>query len=130
MGKPEPQVKPELVLIEDNADTRDLLQVFLESKFDVLVFSNPMDALRRLREQTPAVILSDVLMPDMDGLQFVRQLRASGISTPVIALSANVVRGASEKALEAGFNVFIAKPITDLAGLVSTIEKLINAPEA
>jgi CheY-like chemotaxis protein len=86
-------------------------------------------AARALLEHEPDVIVCDIAMPGEDGYSFVRSLRASGSSVPAIALTAHAMEVDAARAIDAGFNIHLAKPVS-LDRLLSAIGKFIADPSA
>jgi len=79
--------------------------------------ANGLDALRLWREHDHALVLTDIHMPDMDGFELARQLRAEEMAlgrlrTPIVALTANALKGEAERCLEAGMDDYVTKPLT------------------
>jgi len=111
---------PRAILIaDDDADNRALVASLLESLgFVVRVAANGRDALSSLETTRPDLILTDLLMPSINGLQLVRALRTDSSldEIPVIAMSASASEFTSEEALQAGCAAFLPKPLrlTDL----------------
>src|SRR5687767_14273612 len=122
-----PDVRPPLVLIvEDDTDTREMYSEFLShSGLRVAEAHSGRRALERVREQTPDVVVTDIAMPGMDGLELSRQLRSSAPTrdVPIIAVSGN----ASESAREAGADVVLEKPCTP-DELLHVIEGVLTKP--
>jgi len=106
---------PELILVaEDERDIRDLLVTFLEiGGFKTVAVPNGQEAVRQAVDRRPDLILLDVRMPRMDGLQACATLKAMpGIcDIPVIFLSAYATPQDVEKGLAAGAEKYLAKPI-------------------
>jgi signal transduction histidine kinase/DNA-binding NarL/FixJ family response regulator len=103
-----------ILLVDDDADNRVLVTSLLESiGFRVLSAGNGRDALSYIRAFRPDLILTDLLMPSMTGLQLVRALRvdSSIAQIPVIAMSASASDFTREEALEAGCTGFLSKPL-------------------
>jgi CheY-like chemotaxis protein len=76
------------------------------------VASNGIEAVESIERQMYDVILMDVQMPEMDGLEATRQIRKKKIPQPtIIAMTANAMQGDREMCLEAGMNFYVAKPI-------------------
>ncbi len=128
-----PGDKPPLVLLaEDKEENINLLTDYLESQgYIVIVARNGVEALERAKEETPDIILMDVQMPEMDGLEATRRIRADVdlVRIPVIALTALSMPGDKERCLAAGANEYMSKPV-NLRALVRTINiQLINAGE-
>ncbi len=128
-GPPDTGLPAPLVLVaEDNEANVRLLASYLRAKgYRVSVARNGRDALAAARSEPPAVILMDLQMPVMDGLEAMGRLRAepdprlSGI--PVIVLTARAMPGDRAGAIEAGADDYLAKPV-DLNRLLQMIEKL------
>ena len=88
------------------------------------------EALARLAEQVFDVVLMDIHMPEMSGLETVRRLRAAGHAsarTPVIALTADIVSRRPDEYRALGFQDFVAKPIL-VSGLMEAIKRAVSAP--
>jgi two-component system cell cycle response regulator DivK len=108
-------VPDDLILVVDDNDknlrlARDVLRV---NGFRTLEASTAREALTLAAEQLPNVILMDVRLPDMSGVEAVRRLKAdpSTATIPVIALTAFAMDGQREWLLDAGFDDYVAKPI-------------------
>jgi two-component system cell cycle response regulator DivK len=100
--------------IEDNFENRILIRRILQySGYEVLEAENAYEALELLESSTPDMILMDINMPDIDGYSLTRQLKSNikFRNVPIIAITANVMKGDREKSLLAGCDGFIAKPI-------------------
>ncbi len=116
-----------VLLVEDNefniAATGDYLQ---DRGYAVVVARNGREALTMAEEAKPDVILMDIQMPVMDGLEATRQLRArpAFAHTPLIALTALAMPGDRERCLEAGASAYLTKPVS-LKRLIETITDLI-----
>jgi CheY-like chemotaxis protein len=121
---------PTLAIVEDNADNRLLLQAILGGDFDLVEFDNGTDALAGFAKARPDLVLLDISLPDMDGTEILRRVRADdGLrDLPVIALTAHAMTGDREKFLAAGFNDYITKPIVDETQLFSAIKRLLKKP--
>ena len=105
-----------ILYVEDNPDNMRLVQRALGAKgYTVHEAFNGLDGLSRAEELTPDVILLDINLPDIDGYEVARRLRQSKNSSlhyvPIIAITANALKGDAEKALAAGCDVYMAKPI-------------------
>ena len=89
----------------------------------IIVARNGVEAIERAQAEQPDLILMDIQMPEMDGLEAMRRLRADGaLSTvPVIALTALAMPGDRERCLEAGANEYLSKPVS-LRQLVAMIK--------
>lgn len=117
-----------ILLVEDNELNRDMLFRRLQRKgYQVVLAVDGEEAIDRARRETPALILMDLSLPVLDGLEATRRLKAdAGTRTiPVIALTAHALVGDREKAMEAGFDDYDSKPI-DFTRLLGKIEALLN----
>jgi two-component system cell cycle response regulator DivK len=105
---------PIILYIEDNADNRMLVRrVLMAEDFDVVECSDGPSGITWAEQHTPALILMDINLPEIDGLAVTARLRDMPHlrRVPIIALTANVMKGDREKTLAAGCTGFIAKPI-------------------
>ncbi|GMU04884.1 ATP-binding response regulator [Corallococcus caeni] len=104
--------RPRILLADDNADMRDYVRRLLSQRYDVTAVANGAEALRSARESRPDLVLSDVMMPVMDGIQLVKQLRADEAlrTLPVILLSARAGEEATASGLELGADDYLTKP--------------------
>ena len=103
-----------ILIVDDNTQNLKLARVVLANEgFDVLTASNAEDALQLLRRVTPRLILMDIQLPGMDGLELTRRLKADPATGAVriIALTAYAMKGDDEKAFAAGCDGYITKPI-------------------
>jgi two-component system cell cycle response regulator DivK len=104
--------------IEDNIDNRTLIRrILMAEGYEVAEAGNAGEALDALKSLHPDLILMDINMPEVDGYTLTSRIRAmSGFeNVPIVALTANVMRGDRERSLEAGCDGYIQKPIdTDL----------------
>ena len=102
-----------VLIVEDDRDIRELIQATLEPDFECLLASNGMEAWQLALEGEPDLIISDILMPVMDGHEFVRRLRKDPAfnTVPVIFLSALGSRDHIRKGYELGATLYLTKPI-------------------
>jgi len=117
-----------ILYVEDNPDNRSLVRRVLESEgYSVIEAPSASQALTVLQNGQPDVILMDINMPDMDGYALTAQIRAmpAHARVPIVAVTANVMRGDREKSLEAGCDGYIQKPI-DIDDLSRQIERFIR----
>jgi len=113
-----PAPAPRAVLIVDDNELNRLLgQKLLERDgHTVEVASDGREALAAIARRAPDVVLMDLEMPGLDGLETTRELRRRGSAVPVIALTANAIQGDRERCLAAGMDDYLPKPL-DLAAL-------------
>jgi CheY-like chemotaxis protein len=114
----EPKLR--VLLAEDNAVNQKLALRLLEKQgHSVLVVGTGRAALEALDEEKFDVVLMDVQMPDMDGLEATAAIRerekADGKHVPIIAMTAHVMAGDQERCLAAGMDGYVAKPISSQA---------------
>ncbi len=124
---PSSENKGTVLYIEDNPDNRLLVKrVLLAEGYTLLEAGGAREALDVLKSAHPELILMDINMPDVDGYSLTAQIKAMpGFElVPILALTANVMRGDKEKTLEAGCDGYIQKPI-DIDQLSREIEKYI-----
>jgi CheY-like chemotaxis protein len=101
-----------ILVAEDHPDSRDALRTLLEAcGYNVIVAGDGEEAVRRAVEARPDLILMDLMMPGVDGLEAARRLRRESAfqNIPMVALTA--MEGGRERALDAGFDDFVSKPI-------------------
>ena len=119
---------PEILLVEDNADLRNYITRLLAPAYRVVHAADGNAALAAAIETPPALILSDVMMPGMDGVELVRRLRSErrtrGI--PILLLSARADEGSTNAGLKAGADDYMVKPFAS-GELLSRIERHIGA---
>jgi CheY-like chemotaxis protein len=114
-----------VLVVDDQADARDLIRRVLEdSAATVLTASTADEALHLIERRRPHVLVTDIGMPDVDGYELLKRVRALGITRggrlPAIALTAFARSEDRTKALRAGFMVHVAKPV-DPSELVATV---------
>lgn len=114
-----------VLVVDDEPDARDLLEhVLAECEAQVLTASNAEDAVAIIEREKPNVLVSDIGMPNVDGFELLRKVRALGIarggSLPAIALTAFARSEDRARALRAGFQVHVSKPV-EPAELVATV---------
>jgi len=109
-----------LLLVEDNDINLDMIQRRLRKKFDIVVAKNGMDAVAMAKSESPAIILMDLGLPDIDGLEATRRIKAirhrRGI--PVIALTAQAMAGDRRTPWRPAATNMRPKPIRRLAAPV------------
>jgi CheY-like chemotaxis protein len=103
-----------ILYIEDNPDNKVLVDRVVESMGHKLLWApNGAQGLEMVETHQPAILLLDINLPDIDGYEIARRLRADPkhATLPIIALTANALRGDAEKVLAAGCSAYIPKPI-------------------
>jgi len=123
----------EILLVDDEADARELLALtFQKAGARVVPVSSVREAIDRLRQKKPDLLVSDIEMPGEDGYSLIRKLRAQEAeqgerALPAVALTAYAGRADRRRALMAGFQKHVPKPV-DPAGLVAVVAGLIGLP--
>ena len=120
--------KGNVLYVEDNPDNRSLVRRVLNAEgYSVIEAVNAGQAMERLEGGNVDLILMDINMPDMDGYTLTSKIKAiqKFSKIPIIAVTANVMRGDREKSLEAGCDGYIQKPI-DIDTLAQQIERFIT----
>ena len=120
--------KGTILYVEDNSDNRNLIRRVLEVEgYSVVDAVNAGQAIEKLENNIIDLILMDINMPDMDGYTLTAKIKGiqSFSNTPIIAVTANVMRGDREKSLEAGCDGYIQKPI-DIDTLAQQIERFMT----
>src|SRR5215831_6428030 len=120
---------PTVALIDDLTDNTDILSMLLThlcGVASVQSFNSGAEFLREFQPQGYAVILLDLLMPEMDGYEVFRCIREIDANVPIIALTAHTAE--RSRALSDGFTEFVAKPVLDIAGLCGVVRKYLGPP--
>lgn len=108
------QTKPHLLIVEDNADIRIYLKENLRTDYDVTEAADGIEALEKARETPPDLILSDITMPRMDGIEFCRHIKRDILTShiPVVLLTARTSMVYKIDGLETGADDYITKPFS------------------
>jgi two-component system cell cycle response regulator DivK len=120
--------KGRILVVEDNMDNYELVRFVLErAGYDVFLAMNGRDGVAAARLQKPDLILTDLTMPEMDGWAAAEKLKADEItrSIPLYALSAHTLPSDRKRALEAGCDGYISKPI-HMAGFLDVVERALG----
>ena len=124
-GEQKKSVREPLILIaEDNEDNIDIVSQYLRRhRFRVLIAREGTETIQSAQEHDPDLVLMDIQLPGMNGLEVIRRMRESGSlrGIPIIALTALAMPGDRERCLLAGANEYLSKPVS-LKSLVETIE--------
>jgi len=104
------------LVVDDSLTMRKVLSRVLEREdFEVVTANDGMDAIEKLQEVTPDIILTDIEMPRMDGFEFSRYVRdnPATLNTPLIVISSRTADKHRNVATEIGVNAFLGKPVQD-----------------
>jgi CheY-like chemotaxis protein len=121
-----------VALIEDNSDTRTMVEeVLRHCGAMVTTYESADAAIEQLSEFVPSLIISDLSMPGVDGLEFMRRVRAlppeRGGCIPALAITAYHEDFAAPAAVQAGFNAYLTKPLK-LERLCAAVKELVARP--
>lgn len=119
-------VQKRVLVVDDEQSIRDSLRLLLKSSFEVEVADNGAAAIEAVRRQKPDLILLDVIMPELDGIETLRRLRADFKEVPVVMLSATTTVQTAVSALKIGAVDFLSKPF-DVEELTSLLIKVANS---
>jgi len=117
-----------VLVAEDEDSNYELVRVVLQSRFRLLRAHNGIDAVTMTEDEHPNLILMDIKMPEMDGLDATRIIKEVSPEIPVIALSAHVYEADIQNAMMSGCDYFLRKPFT-VEELIETVEKFIEVAE-
>jgi CheY-like chemotaxis protein len=114
-----------ILIAEDSPDSRDLLQIYFRPTGVQLVFAEDgYQAVEKAWKDRPDLILMDVQMPGLDGLEATRRLRSEGFKNPIIALTAHALQDEVDRSFEAGCSFHLTKPISRATLLTLAAEVL------
>lgn len=121
-----------VLYIEDNPDNMMLVQRALEARgYRLLKAVNGLSGVEVAERESVDLILLDINLPDIDGYEVARRLRKSAkpslLHIPIIAITANALKGDAEKALNAGCDVYMSKPI-NIRELWARVEAFVPMP--
>ena|SRR6266567_3669773 len=117
-----------VLIADDKATSRELIRTVLETcGHAISEASDGIEALRYAREFEPDLIILDLHMPGVDGFGVLAELRRDGkfAATPIMALTASAMQGDRERAIAAGFDSYVSKPIP-LPALREEVERLLR----
>ncbi len=114
-----------VAIVEDNPDNRLLVRVLLEDLYRIEEFENGPDALTSFIADAPDLVLLDISLPGMDGLEVLSRIRSTPAlaSLPVVALTAHAGPADKAKYLDAGFDEYMTKPIVDESILLDIVRR-------
>ena len=117
-----------ILVVEDNADMRELLGFYLRADgYDVALSEDGLEGLRSVEAASPDLLITDLGMPNGDGIELIENLRAKpeSIELPILVLTGNG-NGRSHKARDAGANVVMRKPV-DFDSVMDVVKELLKS---
>jgi CheY-like chemotaxis protein len=124
--------KPTILLIDDNDDVLDLLEVYLYNEYTLITAQNGFEGLKVAEREMPALIITDIMMPVMDGIRFFNELRRREpvAAIPVIAVTSFVEQITVKSLNNMGFKAIVFKPFQRDAILAAVAKAIEPAPSA
>ncbi|MEL6408619.1 MAG: response regulator [Chloroflexota bacterium] len=122
----------DIVVLDDEEDSLEVAEIILlEYGANVYTASNGEEGLKTVREVKPHFVISDLSMPVMDGWGFIANMKKDHAlaEIPVIALTAHAMTGDRERAITAGFNNYLTKPLTVDTFMTDLVRLLVDIPE-
>lgn len=120
---------PKILCVEDEADLReDLVDILEEEGYEVATASNGGDGLRELARFNPDLIISDCLMPVMNGIEMLQSIRTGNprlAATPIVFLSAHAQKSQIEAGIDTGAQHYLTKPV-DYGELIEVVRRLLS----
>jgi CheY-like chemotaxis protein len=117
-----------ILVVEDNEQSRKLVRDVLKFKgYEIIEAETGEDGVRLAQERRPSLVLMDIRLPGINGIDALRRLRAGADtqSIPVLAMTASVMTEDRQKIMDAGFDAFQSKPI-NVKEFVAAVERLIE----
>ena len=127
-------MKPNILCIEDHPDNMMLIRrIFRPDGYNLIEAKNGVQGLSIVESQELDLVLLDINLPDIDGYEVARRIRGSQKKialayVPIIAVTANALKGDAEKALAAGCDVYMSKPI-NIRELWARVEAFVPSPQ-
>jgi two-component system cell cycle response regulator DivK len=121
-----------ILIVEDNPQSLKLVRDILQVKgYQTLEAETGEEGVRLARERHPALILMDIQLPGINGIEALQRLRADPVTsaTPVIAVTASVMSQDRSRIMAAGFSAFQSKPIS-VTQLLAKVRELLDKPSA
>lgn len=102
--------RPRILIADDEEGIRESLSLILEDDYDLVFAANGQETLEALKKDAIALILLDIKMPKLDGIEVLKRIREKGITTPVVMLSAYQSVDLAKEALKLGACNYLPKP--------------------
>ena len=114
-----------ILIVDDEVDILKVLRKYLQGDYNVLTAGEGRGALETCRREKPAVLVTDIRMPGMDGIELIRRVRETNKEVEIIAITGHGDLRLSQESLQAGASDCLLKPI-DIAMLGDSIERALN----
>lgn len=115
-----------ILVVDDETALCEMIHIFLSKcGYDVLKASSGEEALQKVQDDEPSLVLLDIKMPGLDGLETLRRIKQKGNSTTVIMMTAVAEKNVKQKALDLGAEDYIIKPV-DLRDLQQSVQDAID----
>jgi DNA-binding response OmpR family regulator len=119
--------KAKVLIVDDEAEVGEILGVLLEEQFDCEIFTDAAHALEALRRTDFVLIITDLEMPQINGVQFIREVRELNQKTSIlISTGHDSAHPKVQEALKAGANGILTKPFMEPDDLIRTVRKLLQ----
>ena len=118
--------KPRILIVDDEEDTRDIFKRHLEPTYDVDTAVSGNDALFRLEKKSYHLVMTDLVMPGMSGIELLTSIKASYPHIAVIVISGKASIKIAVEAIKKGAEDFIEKPVEDLELINLTVERIMK----
>lgn len=125
-------MKPTILCIEDHPDNMMLIRrIFRPESYNLIAARNGEEGLSIVEGQELDLILLDINLPDIDGYEIARRIRSNSKAglqqIPIIAVTANAMKGDAQKAIDAGCTLYMSKPI-NIVQLAETVDAFVHKP--
>lgn len=118
--------KKAVCIFEDNLDIQLLLKIFFTKRgYQPIIHGDAVDALAVVQKNNPVLVMMDVIMPGKDGIEACKELRESGVATPIVILTSKAYAEDKERGLAAGANAYLYKPFNP-SDLDATVRPLLG----
>jgi CheY-like chemotaxis protein len=114
-----------IAVVDDNPVNRRLIRAILKKHYEITEYGSGKEAVEGIPNDSSSLVLLDISLPDIDGTEVLRQLRANPLlqKLPIIAVTAHALHGDRERFLQAGFDDYLSKPIVDVNVVVETVAR-------
>ncbi len=114
--------KSKILILDDEAEVGEILGVLLEDEFDCIIFTDPTLALKALQSEDFLIIITDLEMPRVSGVEFVKKVRLQNCQSPIlISTGHDASHPMAQEALKSGANGILPKPFADPESLIAHI---------